>query len=140
MVVACCGIVVKIFKSKSAASTVQNSAFLQPIPPQMQMQQQQQPMQPSMEQQQYQPPQNFMANPITVDVSGLTGFQADDIPAAPAATTISGVLAVAKLEQYADALRELGCVDVVDLRDLDEADFMEIGMKKIEMKRLQRTL
>jgi len=83
-----------------------------------------------------------MANPIDqgVAVSGLTSFQGGDGSTGATATTLAGMLAAVKLEQYADALRELGCVDAQDLQGMDEADFMEIGMKKIEIKRLQRNL
>lgn len=51
---------------------------------------------------------------------------------------LSEALSAAKLSHYEDALRALGCAMASDLRDLDESDLMEIGMKKIEVKRLQR--
>ena len=41
------------------------------------------------------------------------------------------------LEQYADALRGLS---VADLQDTDETFYMANGMKKSEIKRLQRAL
>ncbi len=51
---------------------------------------------------------------------------------------LSEALSEAKLSQYEDALRDLGCAVPEDLGDLEESDLMEIGMKKIECKRLQR--
>ena len=60
---------------------------------------------------------------------------------APPATfgqDLSAALASARLSQYEAALRELGCKVTEDLAELEEQDLMEIGMKKIEAKRLQR--
>lgn len=51
---------------------------------------------------------------------------------------LSSALRGAHLSQYEDALRELGCINFEDLKDLDAEDMMEIGMKKIEIRRLQR--
>ena len=59
-------------------------------------------------------------------------------PAPSFAGDLSTVLKAAKLSQYEDALRELGCAEPEDLGDIEEADLVELGMKKIEMKRLQR--
>ena len=56
-------------------------------------------------------------------------LQADDL---------AGALKAAQLSEYEDALRELGCTEPDDLRALEEADMMEIGMKRIEIKRLGR--
>jgi Zn-finger nucleic acid-binding protein len=56
-------------------------------------------------------------------------LQADDLASA---------LKAAQLSKYEDALRELGCTEPDDLRALEEADMMEIGMKRIEIKRLGR--
>ena len=50
-----------------------------------------------------------------------------------------GVLSAAHLSQYEEGLREMGCVLPDDLRELEEADLMELGMKKIEIKRLLRS-
>jgi hypothetical protein len=47
------------------------------------------------------------------------------------AQDLSETLAAAKLSQFEDALRELGCVDAADLNAVDEADLMEMGMKKV---------
>ena len=65
---------------------------------------------------------------------------------APAKETenLTTALKEAKLNQYEAALRELGCAFaskeefLQDLGDLEESDLIEIGMKKIEIKRLQR--
>ena len=45
--------------------------------------------------------------------------------------SLSEVLANAKLSQYEEALRDLGCAELDDLRNMEEADFVEIGMKKV---------
>ena len=59
-------------------------------------------------------------------------------PAGTMATNLSEVLSASRLLHYEDALRELGCTQSeVLLRFLEEADLVEIGMKKIEIKRLQ---
>jgi hypothetical protein len=63
---------------------------------------------------------------------------AEPAPAPSFAGDLSTVLKAAKLSQYEDALRELGCAEPEDLGDIEEADLVELGMKKIEMKRLQR--
>lgn len=44
---------------------------------------------------------------------------------------LSEALAAAKLSQYEDALRELGCAMASDLKEVDEAQMMEMGMKPI---------
>ena len=36
------------------------------------------------------------------------------------------------------ALRELGCVDVVDLTEVEEVELLKLGMKRNEVKRLLR--
>ena len=61
--------------------------------------------------------------------SSLTELQADDL-----STALKG----AYLATYEHALRDLGCVELEDLSSLDDEDLMEIGMKKIEIKRLRR--
>ena len=47
-------------------------------------------------------------------------------------------LEAAKLSQYEDALRELGCVEAADLAEVQEEELLELGMKRIEAKRLLR--
>ena len=42
------------------------------------------------------------------------------------------------LGQYETKLRELGAAVVADLADVEEDDLLQIGMKKLEIKRLQR--
>jgi hypothetical protein len=42
------------------------------------------------------------------------------------------------LSQYEEALRELGCADAADLAEVEEAELLELGMKRIEVKRLLR--
>eukprot|EP01046_Picozoa_sp_COSAG06_P050316 COSAG06_NODE_7945_length_2327_cov_1.926391_1_plen_115_part_10 len=67
-----------------------------------------------------------------------------DAPAPAAVTQTNEDLSVAlkqiKLEQYEAALRELGCAMASDhVPSLEESDMVEIGMKKIDIKRLQRS-
>jgi hypothetical protein len=59
-------------------------------------------------------------------------------PAVVKPATLSAALAAAHLSQYEDALRALGCAEPADLADCEEADMMELGMKKMEIKRLKR--
>ena len=66
---------------------------------------------------------------------------APPLASAPPATfgqDLSAALASARLSEYEAALREFGCTAVEDLADLEERDLLEIGMKRIEVKRLQR--
>eukprot|EP01043_Picozoa_sp_COSAG02_P028959 COSAG02_NODE_1783_length_10942_cov_1025.230266_2_plen_155_part_00 len=51
---------------------------------------------------------------------------------------LSVVLRQVYLSQFEDSLRQLGCAMIEDLRELEEEDLVEIGMKKIEIRRLQR--
>jgi hypothetical protein len=54
------------------------------------------------------------------------------------ATSLSDFLAAENLQQYEDALRDLGATTTLDLQGLTEEDCAEIGMKKLEIKRLLR--
>ena len=63
--------------------------------------------------------------------------QATPAPQAPS-VDLSAWLESARLSHYEDALRGLGCMVPEDLAELEEADLMEIGMKRIEAKRLLR--
>ena len=58
--------------------------------------------------------------------------------AADAALDLSTALAQVNLSEYEDALIELGVSAPADLADLEEADCIEIGMKKLEVRRLMR--
>ena len=49
-------------------------------------------------------------------------------------------LAANNLSQYDGALRSLGAEQTSDLVDLTEGDMEGIGMKKLEIKRLQRAV
>jgi hypothetical protein len=78
---------------------------------------------------------------------GLTQSHDEEAPAAsplavpataPLADDLASVLAAARLSQYEDALRSLGCAEVEDLAELKEAELLELGMKRIEVKRLMR--
>ena len=60
--------------------------------------------------------------------------------ATPEHLSLTEALATARLTQYEDALRELGCEIVQDLADVQEQDLMEIGLKKIEIVRLRRLM
>ena len=68
-----------------------------------------------------------------------------DLKTAPAAavtsgvadTTLDSVLLGLGLEKYTAALRDLGCVDVRDLDELDKEDLVEVGMDETEIGRLQ---
>jgi hypothetical protein len=62
------------------------------------------------------------------------------LPPGSMADDLASALQGAKLSQYEHALRELGCADAADLAEVDEAELLELGMKKIEVKRLMRLL
>lgn len=53
-------------------------------------------------------------------------------------TTLTEALKAARLDQYEEALRGMGCTEKADINDLDEQDLVELGMGRIEIKRLQR--
>ena len=58
-------------------------------------------------------------------------------PPAPSAN-LSEALSAVSLSQHEAALRELGVSATADLQDLEEADLVEIGLKKLEIRRLMR--
>ena len=60
------------------------------------------------------------------------------VAASAPVTDLTAALKGAHLSQYEDALRELGCADVVDLAEMDEQDLVELGMKKIEVHFVRR--
>ena len=83
----------------------------------------------------------------TLDASVMTLQEQRQVQPAPAATpaprqtmpsSLPEALSELGLLQYEEALRELGCADTYHLCDLEEADMVEIGMKKLEVKRLLR--
>jgi hypothetical protein len=127
---------------------------MQRSPAQMMLQpmQQQAPAVDASWQQQMQPVQQPIPQPsappaVVYHATPVPPPTDDNSPAQTAAATelfgretMTNLLSVAKLQQYAPALRELGCVEVADLADLEESDMMEIGMKKIEIKRLLRNV
>ena len=83
--------------------------------------------------------------PMSLDTSFMARQQQQQIAqqapvhVAPAGATLAATLAQLHLGQYEDALRGLGVAEAADLQDLEEADCMELGMKKIEIKRLKRS-
>eukprot|EP01047_Picozoa_sp_COSAG01_P010465 COSAG01_NODE_442_length_17020_cov_26.699622_10_plen_1296_part_00 len=89
--------------------------------------------------------------PPMMEMIELTSSPAETGASAPAAAGLSSVattdhdaieelLRVAHLTQYTEALRRIGCVMPEDLCDLEESEMIGLGMKKIEIKRLLRTL
>jgi hypothetical protein len=54
---------------------------------------------------------------------------------------VAEVLSTCHLSQYLASLTALGVEGVEDLKELDPEDFeLEVGMKKVEVKRLMRSL
>ena len=97
--------------------------------------------QPVLQQQGYMPPtlgEPDMSRQALAPVVQAPAIQAEAVPAATTAASLTSTLSSMHLQQYEDALRGLGVVQVADLQDLDEADCMELGMKKLEYRRLQR--
>jgi hypothetical protein len=87
-----------------------------------------------------QPQQELGYMPPTLQQPDMSRHDGMPAPkAAPAGATLAATLAELHLGQYEDALRGLGVAEVADLQDLEEADCMELGMKKIEIKRLKRS-
>ena len=81
-----------------------------------------------------------MVNPTTdAAMATATQYQARKPLSAPMAQDLSQVLSAAHLSHYESALRELGCEMPDHLADLEEQDLVELGMKKVEAKRLLRT-
>ena len=81
--------------------------------------------------------------PEPVVVVAAMATMNDAEPSAAVSTeplTLESFLAANTLTQFMEALVELGCASVDDLKELDEEDVMEIGMKKMEVKRMQRSL
>ena len=51
---------------------------------------------------------------------------------------LRGMLATANLAKYHDGLRDIGVVSPDDFVDVDDEDLLDIGMTKVEVKRLRR--
>eukprot|EP01048_Picozoa_sp_COSAG05_P012407 COSAG05_NODE_1237_length_5434_cov_7.991565_5_plen_161_part_00 len=51
---------------------------------------------------------------------------------------LRGVLAAANLAKYHDGLRDIGVASPDDFVDVDDEDLLDIGMTKVEVKRLRR--
>ena len=103
----------------SSAPATMNTTLLDPT--------QQQPPTPQTQQMQMQPilhaqPAQYVAPKDVETENEAEAFSAQ---------TLSEVLANANLSQYEEALRDLGCAEVDDLRNLEEADLVETGMKKV---------
>lgn len=90
------------------------------------------------------------AAPAPAPVMAPTTQQAPGPAPAPApapapvyskAPTVAEVLSTCHLSQYLASLTALGVEGVEDLKELDPEDFeLEVGMKKVEVKRLMRSL
>ena len=76
-------------------------------------------------------------------VSASTGAQGDSFQQ-PQSTDVGAALGPAlaqvNLAQFEHALRELGVSTCADLVDIAESDCIEMGMKKLEVKRLMRLI
>ena len=53
---------------------------------------------------------------------------------------LAAFLERAKLSKHLASLEEAGCVDAADLAEAADDDLAECGLKKMELKRLRRTL
>ena len=105
----------------SSAPATMNAALLLPT--------QQQPPTPHTQQMQMQPmPQ---AQLVQAQYVAPKDVETENEAEAFSAQTLSEVLANANLSQYEEALRDLGCAEADDLRNLEEADLVETGMKKV---------
>lgn len=80
-----------------------------------------------------------MAQAMAVNTAPKGGGASPSMAAA-GPQSLSQFLLGLNLAQYDAQLREMGAVDVSDLVDVSEAEFEEMGMKKLEIKRLIRTL
>ena len=59
-------------------------------------------------------------------------------PLASTASDLTAALRGVQLLQYEEGLRELGCTDAADLVEVREEELLQLGMKRIEAKRLMR--
>ena len=73
----------------------------------------------------------------TVVIAPMQGSLAVGMDTAATKMTLDSVLAGLDLGTFATALRDIGCVEVLDLEDLDREDLVEIGMDETEIDRLQ---
>ena len=55
-------------------------------------------------------------------------------------SALHALLVANKLEQHEAALKTEGYVDVADLQDADDEEFIDLGFKKPELRRLKRAL
>lgn len=87
-------------------------------------------------------------NPVASDAPPIPAVAVDAADSKAQPTTanaddgasLTELLAELKLTQFEAALGELGAAFVSDLADLEEQDLIEIGMKKLEVKRLLRNV
>ena len=79
-------------------------------------------------------PQETTAQPEQPEMS--TGG-AENLGAENLGGDLSNALQSARLSHYEAALRELGAAFVEDLKDVDEADLTKLGMKRVEIRRMQ---
>jgi hypothetical protein len=49
-------------------------------------------------------------------------------------------LAAHQLSQYVEPMKAIGVTEIEHLADMEEADYIEAGMKKMEIRRLVRVL
>ena len=66
------------------------------------------------------------------------GSAAEQRGASEEGGSLKSALEAARLSQYEEALRQLGVGTAADLVDVEEQDLIEIGMKKVEARRLVR--
>ena len=70
--------------------------------------------------------------PSTASASSAAALIAD--------TDVQAFLRQSKLGSYEQGLRDLGVHEMDDLRDLDDDDLVEAGLKKVDIKRFKRYL
>ena len=92
-----------------------------------------QPMQPMQPMQ-----QQMMQQPMVAPVMAAPVNTPNPVAGGGKGADLSSALAHVNLSSFEAALRELGVSNPGDVSDLEEADCLALGMKKLEVKRLMR--
>jgi hypothetical protein len=104
------------------------------------MQQPQQPQQSTQQQQQQQQQPPPPPLPPPQYASAPTSFEVETASHAPAAMSLHDFLVECQLVEYEMAMQEMGAIEASDVRDITEEELVAMGMKKLQVRRLHRSL
>jgi hypothetical protein len=114
-----------------AAATVATATVANPYAGQ---QQQQPPLQQPLQlPPQQPPPPQYASAPVSFEVEAVSGARGGGV-------SLHQFLVDCELSRFEMAMQEMGALEAADLRDITEEELVAMGMKKLEARRLQRSL